>query len=276
MRPARVAAAAAVALLASVALVGPAAAVDVAWEGPTLSLAWDGSTRASAEQSFVGVPVTVPGDRARRAVTVRNDGPTGGTLQAWVTQVDLLDPAAGADDGFYDDLHLDWATASQTDGATFRALEAAGDTLIAQTHLPQGAVTRIEVAYELPATATTGNRGLVGEREASFVVHVQITGDTATPAPTSAPSPTATPAPSPTTGEGVAADPGPTTTAAGTVAAAPAAGNAATLALTGLDALRAALLAVVGIGFGSLLVGAARRRRDVQQPGGSGTAPTAG
>ncbi|MBD7918328.1 hypothetical protein H9657_08575 [Cellulomonas sp. Sa3CUA2] len=243
-------------VLALLLTVAPAAAataaVDVAWTGPTLSLAWDGSTRATAESSFVGVPVTVPGDRAVRSVTVRNDGPSGGTLRAWVTQVDLLDPPAGSVDPFYDDLRLDWDTASQTDGASFAALADAQETLIAQTHLAQGASTHLQVAYELPLAATSGNRSAAGARQASFVVRVQIQGDTPTSAPTPVPG------------------------ASGGIAAAPGAGSAAALALTGLDALRAALLAVVAIGVGSTLLGAARRRRDVQNPGGAGTTPSAG
>ncbi|MBO3088485.1 hypothetical protein [Cellulomonas dongxiuzhuiae] len=259
MSRARVAAVVTVAALVALAPAVPAAALDLAWDGPTLSLAWDGALVAGAEQSFVGVPVTVPGDRARRAVSVRNDGPTAGTLRAWVEQVDLLDPAPGTDDGFYDDLRLDWTTVSQSDGASFRALDAAGSTLIAQTHLAQGAATRVEVGYELPLAATTGNRTVVGEREASFVVRFQITGDTTAATPT--PGSTALPPGSPPDG---------------VVAGAGATPGTAALALTGLDALRAALLAVVAIGVGSTLLGAARRRRDVQNPGGSGTTPSAG
>ncbi|MBF0686470.1 MAG: hypothetical protein IR158_01720 [Cellulomonas sp.] len=268
MRRARLAAVATAALLMTVAPAVPAAAVDVAWDGPTLSLAWDGSTQASAELSFVGLPVAVPGDRARRAVTVRNDGPTGGTLRAWVTQVDLLEADPGAGDGFYDDLRLDWTTVSQSDGASFRALDVAGDTLIAQAHLPRGASTRVEVGYGLPLAATSGNGAAVGERAASFVVRFQISGDTAPPGPTS------TPAPGPT------AVPSASTVAGGAGAPSTAVGGARTgsgaLAVTGVDVLRAALVAVVGIGAGSLLLGVARRRRDVHHSIGSGTRPSAG
>ena len=262
MRRSRVAAVATAALLMTVAPAAHAAAVEVAGDGPTLSLAWDGSTQASAELSFVGLPVAVPGDRARRAVTVRNDGPTGGTLRAWVTQVELLDADPGSDDGFYDDLRLDWVTASQDDGSSFRELDVAGDTLIAQTHLPQGAATLLEVAYELPLAATTGNRAAVGERSASFVVRFQISGDATAPVPTSAPSAGASTGsrPDPTAAAGVAG------TRHGT----------AQLARTGLDLLRAGLAAVVGIGVGSLLTGVARRRRDVHHSIGSGTTPSAG
>ncbi|MCC2320472.1 hypothetical protein [Cellulomonas xiejunii] len=261
MRAARIAAVATAALLATVAPAVPAAAVDVAWEGPTVSLAWDGSARASAERSFVGVPVTVPGDRARRAVSVRNDGPTGGTLRAWVTQVELLDADPGSSDGFYDDLRLDWVTASQDDGSSFRELDVAGDTLIAQTHLAQGATTRLEVAYELPVDATTGNRSVVGERAASFVVRFQISGDTTGPAPSAAPS----------TGTGAGTDPRP----AADAAVAGARDDAGQLALTGLDVLRAGLVAVVGMGVGTLLLGVARRRRGVHHLTGDSSTPSA-
>jgi len=226
-----------VAILLSAAAAVPAAAVAVDWAGPTLSLAWDGSTRATAEHSFVGTPVAVPGDRARRALTVRNDGPSGGTLRAWVEQVDLHEAPAARGDGFYDDLRLDWATASASEAASLRALADAGQTLIARTHLAQGESTRIEVGYELPLAATSGNRSVVGAREASFVVRVQISGDTGTAAPP-------------------AGD-----------------GGAGALARTGLDAVRAGLAAVVGIGAGSLLLGAARRRRDAPDAHARGASP---
>ena len=150
-------------------------------------------------------------------------------------------------------------TASHDDGSSFRELDVAGDTLIAQTHLAQGAATRLEVAYELPIAATTGNRAVVGERGASFVVRFQISGDGTEPVPTSAPS----------TGGGTGNRPHPT-------AAAGADDGAARLALTGLDVVRAGLAAVVGIGLGTLLLGVARRRRDVHHPIGSGTTPSAG
>ena len=269
MRRARLAAVATAALLMTVAPAAHAAAVEVGGDGPTLSLAWDGSTQASAEQSFVGLPVAVPGDRARRAVTVRNDGPTGGTLRAWVTQVELLDAEPGSGDGFYDDLRLDWSTASQSDGASLRALDVAGDTLIAQAHLPRGASTRVEVGYELPVATTSGNGAAVGERAASFVVRFQISGDTAPPRPTSTPAPGPTAVPSVPAGpEGGAGVPSSAVGGSG-------AGGGA-LALTGVDALRAALVAVVGIGVGSLLLGVARRRRDVHHSIGSGITPSAG
>ena len=278
MRPARLLAIGALALLLTAAPASAASAsLDVSWSGPTLSLAADGSTRASAESSFVGVPATVPGDRVLRSVAVRNDGATGGTLRAWVTEVELLDPPAGRDDTFYDDLRLDWQTVSQSGGASFAALADAGDTLIAETHLAQGATTRLQVGYEFPLTATSGNRSAVGARQSSFVVRVQIHGDTTTPGPT----PTASPMPGAPGGPSAPDEPsspgGSGGGAGGGVAAAPAAGSAGgALAITGLDLLSGALLAVVGIGLGSLLLGAARRRREVQPAVGDSFTPSAG
>lgn len=276
MRCARAAAVAALALLLTAAPVASASAAEAVVDVPLLSL-WDARSGAMVDHAFIGVPVAVPGDRAHRAVAVRNDGPTGGTLQAWVTQVDLLDPAVGTADGFYDDLRLDWATASQTSGASFRALATAGDTRILETYLPRGAATRVDVSYTLPAATTSGNRARAGDREASFVVRFRIAAETGTP--TSSPaSPSASPTPAPATAApteatGAVAAPGPGRPP--TVEVSSASGVGA-LAVTGLDVLRAALFAVVGIGVGSILLGAVRRRRDVQHPIGSGSTPSAG
>ena len=200
------------------------AAVDTQWRTPTVSLAWDGSVVMTADESFVGVPVTVPGDRAVRSMRVRNDGPTAGTLRAWVQQVELA-PAA-LEDAFYDDLRLDWATASGAGAASFRDLAAAQRTQVAQVPLAAGESTVIEVGYAFPLAATSGNRAEVGAREASFVVHLEIGGDLPGPTPERAPGPTAGP-----------------------------------LAMTGVDLARTALLALGAVGTGGLLVAAVRRRR---------------
>src|SRR5690606_4627291 len=109
------------------------------WTGPTLNLAWDGSTYETVTRSFVGRPVTVPGDRVQRTLAVRNSGPSDGVLRAWVTAVDLRDPegpgAPGPSDGdeFYEDLRLLWSTASGSGSASFRELERTGTLPIALT-----------------------------------------------------------------------------------------------------------------------------------------------
>ncbi|QCB93854.1 hypothetical protein [Cellulomonas shaoxiangyii] len=204
-----------------------AGALDTRWAGETVALAWDGTTYTTADRSFVGVPVTVPGDRAVRTVSVRNDGPTTGTLRAWVQEVDLQGPVT---DEFYDDLQLDWTSASASGAASFRALAEAGRTQVAQVELAPGQSTPLTVGYTFPASSTSGNRAEVGARAASFVVHLEIRGETPGDHP------------------------------AGTGAQQPA-GRPGVLAMTGADLLRAALLAVGAVGVGSLLLAGTRRRR---------------
>ncbi|MBO0899663.1 hypothetical protein J1G44_00980 [Cellulomonas sp. zg-ZUI199] len=208
------------------------AAVDTQWQTPTVSLAWDGSAVMTADESFVGVPVTVPGDRAVRTLRVRNDGPAAGTLRAWVQQVETA-PAA-VEDAFYDDLRLDWSTASGTGAASFRDLATAQRTQVAQVPLAVGESTVITVGYTFPVEATTGNRAEVGAREASFVVHLEIGGDL--PGPTPGTPPSATPG-------------------------APSGSAVRPLAMTGADLARTALVALGAVATGGLLVAAVRRRR---------------
>ncbi|GIG38996.1 hypothetical protein [Cellulomonas phragmiteti] len=293
-RPARVLGAAA-GLLALVAgpVAGPAAAAPVpvvaapvvaalddalvtTWDGPTVNLAADGSTYTTSSSSFSGTPVAVPGDTQGRTVTVTNDGPADAVLRGWVRGVTLLDPdaldvhhATGMPTGdFYTDLTLAWRTASGEGLSSFRELAAAGRTQVVELLLPRGASTQVTVVTSLPLTATSGNRANVAPRAATYEVELRLDGRT----------PTATASPTPGTGGSGAGSGG--ADAADAAAAGRGAGGgalaAAALAITGLDVLRAALLAVVGIGVGSLLLGAARRRRDVQHPGGSGSTPSAG
>src|SRR5690606_40417791 len=58
-----------------------------------IQLSWDGRTYTSVTaESFLGTPVSVPGDSASRTLLVRNDGPTAGTLRASIVNVELADP----------------------------------------------------------------------------------------------------------------------------------------------------------------------------------------
>lgn len=275
----------------------PAAAADpdealrATWDGPTVNLAWDGSAYTTATTTFSGTPVAVPGDAQGRTVTVVNDGPSDATLRGWVQGVRLLDPGApdvhhrtGEPMGdFYSDLTLSWRSASGTGSSSFRDLAAVGSTQVVEIPLARGASTQLTVVTALPLAATSGNRANVAPREASYEVLLRLDGRT-TPIPTPTPSPTpsvgpVTPAPAPTSGTAPSA-PGAGGGDTGAAAGGGPLGSGGTttgaLAITGLDALRAALLAVVGIGLGSLLLGAARRRREVQPAVGDSSTPSAG
>jgi hypothetical protein len=264
---------AAIAAIVTLGFAAPATAQTAAPDPTTIHLDWDGAAAETADESFVGVPVAVPGDRAVRALRVRNDGPSTGVLRAWVQQVELLEPAD--DEGFYDDLRLDWHTAAGRHDASFRDLERTGRTQITETQLQAGESTVLTVGYTFPVEATTGNRSVVGAREASFVVHLDLRGelppddgapdvpepgvdDPADPTDPADPSDPADPA-DPTA-------PADTTDPAPGVVPGPSGGG--DLAQTGAEALQVALLAVTGIGLGGILLGAARRRQ-LRNAGGS-------
>jgi hypothetical protein len=170
-------------LAAPAALAAPAGAAT----DPTdaISLSWDGAEYgASTTESFLGLPVSVPGDTATRTLTVRNDGPRQGVLTAEIVDVELLDPAAADPHGdFYDDLTLAWETADGAGAASFTTLDADGGRQIGELPLGRGQTTEVTLTYEFPYDATSGNRANVAVRQASFDVLLTIRGDDAAAPP---------------------------------------------------------------------------------------------
>src|SRR5699024_8263843 len=215
------------------AATSPAAAAD---HSEAVQLSWDGSSyAATTTESFLGTPVTVPGDNATRTLLVRNDGPTDGTLRATIIDVQLLDPdapdvhhnpehvapddsglytGAGDQGSFYADLRVGWGSGS----ASMTQLAGNGQTQILQVPLARGEQVPITLDYVLPLAATSGNQANVAERLASFDVLLQLGGDLPTvereqePAPDPSvaptPDPTVQPVPDPTEGESPAPAPG--------------------------------------------------------------------
>lgn len=166
MRPART-------LLAAVlVLMIPAAPAVAAKHSTAIQMSWDGSSYSdTTTESFVGFPVTVPGDSTSRTLTVRNDGPSDGTLRVSIVNVDLLETPIA--DEFYDDLRIDWNRGSKS----IRDLEAAGTTRIMEIPLGEGETTPVTIGYDFPVEATSGNRSNVGARQGSFDVLLELGGD---------------------------------------------------------------------------------------------------
>ena len=181
----------------------------------SIQLSWDGSSyAATTTESFVGTPVTVPGDQADRTLLVRNDGPTEGVLHAVITNVELLDPdsddvhhnpdhqapddpgryaGAGDQGDFYEDLTLNWSAGE----ASMAHLDASETTEILTTELAPGEETEITIGYEFPVGATSGNTANVDPRSASFDVVLTLGGEIPEepePTPTD-PDPTPSPKP---------------------------------------------------------------------------------
>src|SRR5690606_10501548 len=112
---------------------GPALAdgLEHEWASDSVHLAWDGSTYAVATTSFLGAPVTVPGDRASRTLEVTNGGPTAGLLEAWIVDVELTGDLGSP---FFDELTVDWR-ATPGGHASVRELAAEGRTRVVRTEL---------------------------------------------------------------------------------------------------------------------------------------------
>jgi len=161
----------------------------------SIQMSWDGTKYADTTvESFLGSPVTVPGDTATRKLLVRNDGPTDATLRATIVNVNLKDPdapdvhhnpthvapnssgnyrGAGDQGNFYDDLMIDW-----DDGrASMTQLDDNGDTRILEIGLKQGEAVPITLGYDFPITSTSGNQANVAPRLAAFDVLLELGGE---------------------------------------------------------------------------------------------------
>ena len=183
MSPARTFGRAMTALATAAALVlGPAHAaiasdeLDTEWGGDSVNLAWDGTTYATATESFIGVPVAVPGDRAYRRLVVTNDGPSAGVLRAWVIDVEL-EGSAGIQSRFFDELMVDWRGESASSSASLRKLADGGSTRVAKVELAAGESTELTLGYQFPASSTAGNTQHDGELTAAFDVLLRIEGE---------------------------------------------------------------------------------------------------
>ncbi|MGO1849678.1 hypothetical protein [Microbacterium sp.] len=154
------------ALTASPAAAAPDEAIGLSWDGESFA--------AQTTESFLGMPVTVPGDRAERTLTVRNDGPSAGTFTATITDVELLETAGGTPDTFYDDVTIEWPDGS----ASLADLAADDETTIEELELARGEIATITIGYDFPAEATSGNSSEVGARSAAFDVTLALAGET--------------------------------------------------------------------------------------------------
>lgn len=253
------------AVLALAGTTPAAAATPMAGHDDAIQLSWDGSHYASTTtQSFVGAPVTVPGDSTQRTLSVRNAGPSAGTLVVSIVNVRIADPAAADHGNFYDDLTLTWTGGR----ASFSTLAHTGDRVVQRIPLERGAQTPVTIGYELPVEATSGNAANVSARRASFDVRLTLTGDTSSPVDPGGPmspqhpsSPAAPGAPSASGGgDRGGAEPQP-----------PAAARPpGSLALTGAEPLRLLLVGGGAVLLGLLLARQSSRSRSAARGGAEG------
>lgn len=211
---------------ATMAIIGlaPMAPAFAGTADDSIQLSWDGTNYSNtATSSFIGIdgecptkeePKTtgvwcnriVPGDHESRTLTIRNDGPGPGTLKGWIINVTTTDP--GAKDGdtstvsgskdseqakgspnrdFYSDLQGTWSGGLGSGHQSFKELASRDQTKIGEVHLAQGQTVTLNVGYDFPESATSGNGANVAPRVAKFNVLLEIQGDTS---PTPRPTPT--------------------------------------------------------------------------------------
>lgn len=141
-----------------------------------IHLSWNGKDYTSTiGESFVGTPVTVPGDSAERTLKVKNNGPSDGEMRVSIINVDTKgkdDPDQG---NFYKDLKLSWKTESGEGSEDFYDLKS--NSVIGQYHVAKGEVSDVTIGYDFPVESTSGNTSKVNPRLASFDVLVEIGGD---------------------------------------------------------------------------------------------------
>ncbi|MFZ4841623.1 LPXTG cell wall anchor domain-containing protein [Mycetocola saprophilus] len=192
---------AAVAGALALTVAGPALGAHAADE---IGLAWDGHSGFAAELDrpvFV-TPRVVPGDADSRSFVVRNQGETAAVLTAKIVNVRLTGNPA---DEYYRDFTVNSLPVIDRFGT---------DTTILTTRVQPGGTATVDLDYDLPEAAVTGNYPVADEQAVSVAFDVRLTlagesridGPPVSPTPTpSAPTPSEQP---PAPGPPAAAGPG--------------------------------------------------------------------
>ena len=154
----------------------PGTDVRIVWNGPTTNLDWAGATYVTASDTFVGSPVIVPGDAARRTAMVRNVGP--GDAEAIVQlRNTTINPPDAVDTHLDDLVHLTWVINGESGDAVWSAARARDPIAEVRFRLPQGAEFPVTVGYYFPVSATDGKNLGEPSSDLSFDVSVTLTGE---------------------------------------------------------------------------------------------------
>ncbi|MCL2779902.1 MAG: hypothetical protein FWD74_00105 [Actinomycetia bacterium] len=155
--------------------------ITAQWDGPTTHLNWLGDRYTTAEATFVGDRVAIPGDRVQRTLNVCNDGPSGAVMV--VSLLVAENPAAFEQDPeLASDVDLFWSVGDAVGSDRFETLLAAADgTEVAHTHAPRGVIIPVTVGFTMDRAVTTGQDRAAAMPELSFKVEVRMHGDASLP-----------------------------------------------------------------------------------------------
>ena len=180
----------------------PAEQLGLRWDGPTTNIDWRGHGYASADGSFIGEVVAVPGDQASRTAIVRNDGPGPARATVEITAV-TRNHADTVNTELAELIKLRWDVDGRSGASTWKDAPATGPVYSATFPVSQGGEFPITVGYLFPYEAVGGKNAGHASSELLFAVHVALEGDTTPPV-----------GPKPNTGGGIAPAAGPALAAA--------------------------------------------------------------
>ena len=175
-------------LLASVSAPLPAGGTSpgyivAGWHGDTVHVDWTDTPFVTAETSFIGDRVMVPGDEVQRQLNILNAGPSGAVLSISVRFAEEIDGATVNVD-LAEDVIVFWNVAGIAGQATARSLYAPPNpTVIAALSIAAGAAAPVTVGARLPQDVTTHYSA--GELSAllRFEVFARLDGTGGAPAP---------------------------------------------------------------------------------------------
>ncbi|WP_158375386.1 hypothetical protein [Cellulosimicrobium cellulans] len=149
-------------------------AVRAQWDGPTTHLDWTGRRYATAEATFVGDRVAVPGDQAQRTLHLANAGPGGAVMTVSLLLTDVT-PAAPAG-GVADAVELVWDVAGVAGRERLATLRGPGGRVaVAQVRVPRGQTAAVTVGFAVPAEVSAAGGD---EPVLQFDVEARLQGET--------------------------------------------------------------------------------------------------
>lgn len=158
--------------------------IPISWDGPTTNLDWDSSTYATAEGTFVGNPVVVPGDRIERTAKVRNAGPSAARATVQITDVTSINADDTVNTGLENLIHVYWSINGYAGDETWKdarlAADSDGVSYTVNFPVPQGGEFTITTGAYFPVEATEGKNAGNTSSVLSFRVRVTMAGDTGT------------------------------------------------------------------------------------------------
>jgi len=168
-------------VLAPYALADSTDYAPINWDGTTTNLDWAGGQYATAQDSFVGTPIAVPGDFETRTAVVKNAGPSDARALVELINVTVVTPPDAVNTDFQDCVHIFIEAGGKTYDATWRG--AAGDSVDGtswSTSFPvaMDATFPITAGAYFPVDETRGKADGHPSQELSFDVRVTLSGDT--------------------------------------------------------------------------------------------------